>query len=375
MSRKKMNRITIRVLFLAVTGAGPFGELSAQGPEMKPTQIDTSTECKTCKITLTRLATLGNFDDSLSIYGFPHVLKMSSKGLFYAIPRPSTSIGVYDLRGKLLRTIGQSGKGPGEFLAVSQVIVDAADTLVVVDEYSRRISIFDPSGRFVRAVPVRVEKTFGSTSVRLRDGSFVIGGTSFTSDRIGFPLHLVTPDGAQMRSFGAERPVYDPRNSSAGFRKVTASGNLVWATRIDRYRIEAWDASKGLMKQAFVSSPSWFPLRNTSPGIKWGEVRPFSWVKDIATDEAGRLWVVSVIARDDWKRTPGAKYDSARLREYYQTVVDVINPTTSRVVVRTFVPEYTHGFAAPGVLYSHRETSDGDIVYDVWRVALTKPVK
>ncbi|MEX2283917.1 MAG: 6-bladed beta-propeller [Gemmatimonadota bacterium] len=359
------------MLGIALIVAVPFADLQAQANEIQPTQVDTATECKPCRITLARLATLGDFNDSISIYGFPHVLKMNTKGLFFAIPEPASSLAAYDRSGKLVKTVGRFRMGPGEFQAITQIILDAADTIIAVDQFARRVSIFDPTGKFVRAVPFHVEMTTGSTSTRLLDHSFVIGGNRFTSDRIGFPLHHFRADGTPLRSFGAERPVYDRRNSAAGFRKVTSSGGLVWASWIDRYRIEAWDPASGKLKQAFVSSPSWFPLRNITPDVAWGEIRPFPWLKDVAVDEAGRIWVIAAIARDDWKKSPGAKYESGRLRDYYQSVIEIINPGTARVITRLFVPEYVHGFAAPGVLYSHRETADGDIVYDVWRTTLT----
>ena len=59
---------------------------------------------------------------------------------------------LYSRDGRLIRTIGRPGEGPAEFRAVTNVIVDAADSIFVFDWLLRRISVFSSNGEYARSV-------------------------------------------------------------------------------------------------------------------------------------------------------------------------------------------------------------------------------
>lgn len=61
---------------------------------------------------------------------------------------------VFDDAGRLERTLGGPGEGPGEFGRVSDVAVLAPDTVVVLDIRLGRLSVFAPSGDLARTVDV-----------------------------------------------------------------------------------------------------------------------------------------------------------------------------------------------------------------------------
>lgn len=61
---------------------------------------------------------------------------------------------VFEEDGRLGGTLGRRGQGPGEFASVASVVSIARDSLAVWDADRRRISVFDPGGRYVRELDV-----------------------------------------------------------------------------------------------------------------------------------------------------------------------------------------------------------------------------
>jgi hypothetical protein len=60
----------------------------------------------------------------------------------------------YDATGRHLRTSGGRGGGPGEFRRLRKIFRHTADSLLASDRSAERLSLFDPTGAFVRTVPV-----------------------------------------------------------------------------------------------------------------------------------------------------------------------------------------------------------------------------
>jgi DNA-binding beta-propeller fold protein YncE len=78
-------------------------------------------------------------------------------------------ISVFDRNGRLLRTIGRTGTGPGEFRTPHALEFDSQGRLVVADRHNHRIQILTKEGRFVREL-----HAFGRTSGLAIDPSDVI---------------------------------------------------------------------------------------------------------------------------------------------------------------------------------------------------------
>ena len=77
----------------------------------------------------------------------------------------------YDEDGRFLYAAGGRGGGPGEFFNIAWFGRVEDDSLVVHDRRSRRVSIFDPDGKYVRAIPFATG--FPQIEGRLNDGSYV----------------------------------------------------------------------------------------------------------------------------------------------------------------------------------------------------------
>ena len=56
----------------------------------------------------------------------------------------------FDKSGKLLKSWGGLGKGPGQFDLAHSVVIDAQGLVYVADRQNRRVQVFDVDGRFVK---------------------------------------------------------------------------------------------------------------------------------------------------------------------------------------------------------------------------------
>jgi hypothetical protein len=94
-------------------------------------------------------------------------LEVSQDGTIYVLQPEERLIRVFDSRGQMTRTIGRSGKGPGEFRWPMR-LGWKSDTLWAWD--GERIGLFTRQGKFIRFVAVG---TMGSVRL-LRDGTIAV---------------------------------------------------------------------------------------------------------------------------------------------------------------------------------------------------------
>lgn len=88
-------------------------------------------------------------DDTLAILGRPHSATLLPDSLVVVGDYQLRELRVFDLAGKVVRTIGRSGEGPGEFRTVSGVH-RCGDSLHVYDTRVSLYLVFDSDGGYVR---------------------------------------------------------------------------------------------------------------------------------------------------------------------------------------------------------------------------------
>jgi len=161
--------------------------------------------------------------------GLGPVVRLSD-GQLVVLNGGSQSIGYFDAKGKLLRTVGGRGAEPGQFHALGWMGVGRGDTVVAYDFVARQLVLFDRRGDLVRTVPIhpadpeaRVEPLGvypdGSVLFRLTAARAAFPGkvgevvrdsaTYMRFDRAGDPVALIarTP---QSESFGVKVRPGDP---------------------------------------------------------------------------------------------------------------------------------------------------------------------
>ncbi len=95
----------------------------------------------------------------------------------------------FDARGKRLRIVGRAGQGAKEFLYLTAICRTHGDTIVVNDEYNRRLAVLDRAGTIVRTI---ARRDLGSPSddFCFDDGSFVLQRSAVAPTAVAGPKRL-----------------------------------------------------------------------------------------------------------------------------------------------------------------------------------------
>jgi DNA-binding beta-propeller fold protein YncE len=75
--------------------------------------------------------------------------------LIYVVDSGNHRVVVFDFQGRLVRTMGREGQGPGELSQPSGACVGRDSVLAVADYRNNRIQIYDRSGKFIRNINTR----------------------------------------------------------------------------------------------------------------------------------------------------------------------------------------------------------------------------
>lgn len=118
----------------------------------------------------------------------------------------------FDPAGVHIRSSGRTGDGPGEYQSVSLLLRGRADSLLVVDATTRRLSVLDPAGDFVRAIHVGEAAVIPRVVGRFDDGSLLAAPALIMrpEELVGadevmrppFTLVRIAPDGAIADTLG-----------------------------------------------------------------------------------------------------------------------------------------------------------------------------
>lgn len=96
-------------------------------------------------------------DDEPFYFGDLEDISVGKDERIYGADGESGNIKVIAPSGELLDTLGQRGKGPGEFKQFTSLVLSRGDSLYILDEQNRRVSVFSPSGTIVRSFLVTSE--------------------------------------------------------------------------------------------------------------------------------------------------------------------------------------------------------------------------
>ena len=100
---------------------------------------------------------------------------------------------VFSINGKLVKTIGRQGHGPGEFYVPTDFIIDPKTKQIeLYDGFGRKILIYDLEGKFLKSVPVSVD---GDYFVKFEDESYLIYTNMRNGKRMPFKLIRIDKGG------------------------------------------------------------------------------------------------------------------------------------------------------------------------------------
>lgn len=125
--------------------------------------------------------------------------------------RATSELRYFDSSGSWLRSTGRKGQGPGEFESLGWVMTGPGDTLRTYDWGNRRLSVFGPTGNYIRSWMLKspTPQTSATPYAVLANGTVLAGTSRFVVP--GFPsgvmrdttrLLLYSEKGEPVDSFG-----------------------------------------------------------------------------------------------------------------------------------------------------------------------------
>jgi hypothetical protein len=333
-----------------------------------------------CEIVLSRLVRLGAPDDTIAI--LPNSLAArDSRGRFYVTPiLPEGSVAVFGADGRFARTIGRRGGGPGELSRTRYVAIGDGDSLLVYDS-RQRLSLFAPDATFARSRAM----AGGVSAFRMaavQGGKVVLNNYS--------PAHrslvVVDRDFSGTAEFGksiAGSRAPEPDELQVRLAALD-SGRFAAAQQSYRYLIQVWDTAGRLVRQ-FARDPDWF-RRWTPEDLRTyglGTARPYI-VGLLADIPQRRLWLVARIPDRRWqdpppipasergRERPIAPVPLTSLSRVYDTIVEVLDMDSGRVLITQRFDDVFAAFMGGGLLYRVEEDPDGLAFIEVWRTEIVR---
>jgi hypothetical protein len=276
--------------------------------------------------------------------------------------------------GDVLRTIGGTGDGPGEYRDLGMMLMKG-DSLLVQHPISGMLTIYGADGTYARSQPFDVAVQAGE-AVRLRGDTMLVAEPKPLRETFGLPLHLVAPDGTRIRSFGAEDRTVDPGFFTPQLRTLArATDSSVWVARRDRYVVELWNTG-GRLERRLSPLREWFPPLTKDVINPTGE-RPETQLGGISLDAHGHLVVVLLRARTDWARAQGNGagdlpiYDPLTRFDPFEAVIEVLDTDSGELVAGgVFTHLRSSGrFLPNGLLLGYAPTQDDTPALAFWSIS------
>lgn len=343
-------------------------------------RIDEKPSCATCDIILTLGPRLGAEEGPGALVAEPSSLASDARGRFYVTTFSTAQPPlVFDRNGAFIQELGRRGPGPGEFLLARYLVVGPGDTVYVTDAQAGRMSVFSPRLEFMRSPSDATVARAASFEV-LANGAIVVATDVPTRNRIGFPLHLYGRGLDFVRSFGSDRPSFDPRHPLLARRRLRRSHDGgVWSARATEYVIDRFDPSGGLTLR-LERTARWFPPHKGTNLSEDPEPKPR--IMAIAEDSLRRLWVLAVVKDEQWRSALGYTLPS-RLGggrspipvivdedRYFDTVIEVIDVASRSLVSSRRFPEAIAFMIDAEHVATRREDASGAFYIQVWSVSL-----
>ena len=235
------------LLALCALLAGCAGETSTPAPRAQYTTLN-DFSCKSCRIVIESIAFLGHPDDTVT-FREDVLPARDSRGRFYLADRNGGAVHVFAPSGRLMKTFGKLGRGPGELMALRAIYVKAGDTLLVVG--GNVVHVFSPDYKQVREDHNKGGSVDEFTSTILADGRLLLGNSRHrftiidTAGEISARVMLRGIDTAECGECG-ERV----------YREAILPGTI-WSGPLNMYRIENNDFT-GRFIRGFVREANWF---------------------------------------------------------------------------------------------------------------------
>ncbi len=325
--------------------------------------------CRTCELESTRLAVVDDRDDApLSMRSRP--LLLSNGDIWIAPLADAGRFARFDRTGRLISVDGRFGSGPGEFRLISGLARWGSTEVAVFDAGNGRFARLSVNGRHLGEQSTVIVDPVSSTLIS--DSELLVTADIRTPALAGAQFHILDRNGQISRSFGGRSGNIDLRTPPQRWHVSPIVEESFWTVPYDRYVLEQW-STKGSLLQRIERQVDWFPV---SSGRGRGSP-PAAVLVDVWVDGAGLIWTISAVPLPGAVPPPVRREGRVDLRQApvrrFDTIVEVLDPASSRVLMSRRVPVQHLGFVGPGVTYSVKEGADGRRAVEVWRWSFSKP--
>jgi sugar lactone lactonase YvrE len=257
------------------------------------------------KIELIRtIGDINTLDENLA-FNTPSDIILDDAGNIYILDTGNCRVQKFDPEGKFLDSFGREGQGPGEFNSPTSLDFDAEGNLIIADRRSRKIQIFSQKGN--------LRKTITLTKHPLSDVYALNSGLMATYGTLGYDIEgkdkeplpklirLLDSEGNIQKEFGEmfdyKHRMLNQRGNSFHF-DVDANDNIYltfsYQNRIDKYSPDGkllWKADRVLN---FTTKPlDKGKIERTKTSKSFYSPRMNSVSSGIAVDNKGRSWVIT----------------------------------------------------------------------------------
>lgn len=332
-----MHLTRIRTALALLLCSAPLG---AQAPSARV--IGNQAACPTCRIERSNSVVLRDVPRGDELVQPPSGVVTGSGDLLYELR--DDAVFVYRRDGRFVRRLARSGSGPGEIRWPAELWSLPGDSMLVIDLGNQRALVFAPTGAVVRqlAFPHRLRH---GIVVRWPDRVIMSGPVAAPSGA-GRALHELSFAGRSatiVRSFGPTEAASPARDLALQHVFTRAGPDAWWSMAPGRYELSRWDSA--LRPTSTLSrTPSWMstasPMSTGTP-----DSPPSARVRHVVSDRDGRLWVYAWVAAPTWReawagaRSSGGRGETSvsrmRIDKLYNTVLDVIDPSSGALVVST----------------------------------------
>ena len=262
------------------------------------------------RLALELVRKIGDVDteDEHVAFNFPSDVAMDAAGNIYILDTGNTRIQKFGPDGAYLATIGRKGQGPGEFILPDGLDIDRDGNLVVGDTAQSRLHVIIGDGKDARSIILKGERLYGVRC--LAAGGYVGRASTYVYPMRGQDTpkiadmrlfrHLA-PDGRTMGSFGTLTDFGETMTNAAGNTTETAVGPgdalLVTYTaqnRVEKYGPDGrplWRADRPLGYGTEVKKKGKFDTSGGGVSMSAPEMNNCS--AGIAVDAKGRSWVLT----------------------------------------------------------------------------------
>ena len=260
------------------------------------------------KLSIELVRTIGDVDtdDENLAFNSPSDMGVDDAGNIYILDSGNQRIQVFGPDGRYVRTIGRKGQGPGEFSSPNSIDIDGEGHIYILDNRQKRIQVFTTSGELLKSIRVgdlgiNRMRLLGSGALVIQ--SYAAYGMSGAPKQKTLPklIKLLGPDLEVRKEFGEPFDYGDEITNTAGNSwqfAVDGGGHIylcfVYQNRIEKYSSEGdlfWRADRELN----------FPTKLIQKGEQKITPNSATYIAPkfnrvavgIAADDKGRAWMVT----------------------------------------------------------------------------------